>query len=455
METRRYRYATSEKSFLDVRHDAFWNDTVEWIYRTYPQLTPNQLTMLGVFPVILLSVLHIIGLLGSITFPLLSIVLIWYLNIDAMDGKLARHSNRSTPVGQVMDHGIDALVGGLLSVMVCSFLGFTNMVFYAIAVALTTLMFFQATLKEHLTHEMLVSIRFYFGRSENTSIVMSTTELMYGLSILFSIGYFGIYGDMFFCLPAYLGLTIGLIYINDLMFRQNIHHLHLMNQTRRKSESSTDSSESTHSSSSDSQPRRRKNTAKNSSTRREVYDSNMRPTGDYVGFDLFPQPAPVVEETDDTPTTQESSVSYIPNIDLTNIREKLESTPYFTFVMTGILGLVLYLITAGAVYQLLMMILYTTTVTVDLIFLNTLNLNLADRKSKVLVRRFTSRNAIIFSGLKILGYIVGLLALVVGLAPSTLLAFGLVTVIDIFFIVFYITDILDKADVVMSYFKNE
>jgi phosphatidylglycerophosphate synthase len=457
MENKKYRYATSEKSFLDVRHDGFWNDSVKWIYRNYPRVTPNQLTLMGVFPVILLSILHAVGVLGSIAFPLLSVALIWYLNMDAMDGKLARHSNRSSPVGQVMDHGLDALVGGLLSITVCSFLGFTNMVFYAISTVLTTSLFFQATVKEHLTHEMLVSMKFYFGRSEDTSIVLSTTELIYSLSALFFVGYFTILGDLFFCVPAGIGLTFGLLYLNEQMLRQNLHHLSLVK--RRMSNSSSDSSSYSSSSSGNSVKKAKKEIETKLAARREVYDSNMRPTGDFAGFDLFPQPESLVDRAEDKAENKNETIdrvrSYLPNIRISEIRSKIEKTPYFIFVATNVLSLILYALTAGAISQLLMMVIYVTTITVDMIFLNTLKLDLTDRKSKVLVRRFTSRNSIIFSGLKILVYILGLSALIVGIAPSLNIAYGLVTIVDIFFMVFYATDLMDKADVVMTFFERE
>ncbi len=38
---------------------------------------------------------------------------------DAIDGKHARKLNRSSPLGQLMDHGCDAFSNSFLSIMVC------------------------------------------------------------------------------------------------------------------------------------------------------------------------------------------------------------------------------------------------------------------------------------------------------------------------------------------------
>ena len=91
-----------------------------------------------------------------------------------------------------------------------------------------------------------------------------------------------------------------------------------------------------------------------------------------------------------------------------------------------------------------------------MIFLNTLRLDLTDKKSRVLTKRFASRNVMVFSALKLVAYVIGLLTLLIGLAPSLMVAFGLTTVVDMFFLIFYATHLMDKTDLVTSYFdKND
>jgi len=42
-----------------------------------------------------------------------------YQTSDAVDGKHARNTNQSTPLGALMDHLVDALVGCILAITVC------------------------------------------------------------------------------------------------------------------------------------------------------------------------------------------------------------------------------------------------------------------------------------------------------------------------------------------------
>ena len=93
---------------------------------------------------------------------------------------------------QISSNILSTLVITLIepTVMLFSFFGFTNPIFLSIAVFLGLSIFFQASFKEHISHEMLSSMKFYFGRTEDTAVIMSTTELLYVLSALFFFGFF-------------------------------------------------------------------------------------------------------------------------------------------------------------------------------------------------------------------------------------------------------------------------
>jgi len=462
---KRYTYSTSDKSFLDVRHDEFWNDTVDWIYHKYPKLTPNQLTLLGGMPVIGIILLHISGILGSIAFPFLAIAIVWYLNMDAMDGKLARHSNRSTPTGQVLDHGLDAMVGGFLTVAMASFLGLFNPFFVAFAVILTTALFYQATLKEHLTGQMIVTMKFYLGKTENTSVVIGTTELLYALSFTLFFGFFTFHGDMIFCVPLGIGLVFILLYLNETLLRMNLRFL-FGDSGDASDEEYEEGYGSPPKYREESKVRRRKKAkaVKKIQTRNQIYDANMRPIGSYTGFSLFPQPDELlVDDSDQDNETEEgefdenkSSFSYSPfsSFSMPNL-SKVRRTPYFAFGVTQLVSLIMYLLTFGSRLQLVSMITYITTITIDLIFLNTLRLDRSDKKSQILIKRFSSRNTLIFGVIKIIAYLIGLIGVITGLVGSTFLAFTLAAIVDAFFVMFYAVDLFDKTDIVMSYFKDE
>ena len=455
-----YKYLTSEKSFLDIRHDSLWLDTVKWLSKSHPNITPNQVTLMGSIPVILISMIHIQEILGSMSFLLLGISLVWYLNMDAIDGKLARFTNRSTPLGQILDHGLDTLIGGLLTVMLFSFFGFTNPIFLSIAVFLGLSIFFQASFKEHISHEMLSSMKFYFGRTEDTAVIMSTTELLYVLSALFFFGFFTVLDDMLFCIPAALAMFGGMIYLNLRMLVQNLDIIdqNARNNMHNSNSDSTSSSSVSSISSIDSGnfvDKSKKSTIKKRNVktiRRDVFDSNMRPTGDYAGFEMFPQPE---LENSDSEEAQELNMFDQTSITIKTFYEilnKLTPTQYFTFVTTYFLSLITYFLTLGSSIQLIMMIIYATSVTTDLIFLNTLKLDTTDKNSVIIIKRFTNQYPIIFAAIKILILVISLFAVLFGFLSTASISTMLVLV-DLSYIIFYFSDAVGKIDIINSYFS--
>jgi phosphatidylglycerophosphate synthase len=110
---RAYRYKGSASSFLDVKVlGPFWTWLVEWVPLW---VAPNLITLLGL--VILLSSTIIIQLqtqtlqeeVPAWSWYLLAICLFIYQSLDAIDGKQARRTGSSSPLGQLFDHGCDAV----------------------------------------------------------------------------------------------------------------------------------------------------------------------------------------------------------------------------------------------------------------------------------------------------------------------------------------------------------
>ena len=52
-----------------------------------------------------------------------SVAVIMYQTLDAMDGKQARRTNSSSPLGQLFDHGCDAMSAVCMCIAACSALG--------------------------------------------------------------------------------------------------------------------------------------------------------------------------------------------------------------------------------------------------------------------------------------------------------------------------------------------
>lgn len=177
-----YVYHTSQKSYLDKLCDNFWNNTALFINDKYSWITPNMVTLSGVIPVLILSLLFFSGFIGSIVYFLMMPACIFYLNMDAIDGKLARLSGRSSPFGQLLDHGCDTIACGFITMMLtCAYCHdniyelsyFTKVIIFA-TTFITNFLMLCANLKEFYTGIMVVSM----GN-------ISTTEIMYCISFLF------------------------------------------------------------------------------------------------------------------------------------------------------------------------------------------------------------------------------------------------------------------------------
>ncbi|CAL5221609.1 g3829 [Coccomyxa viridis] len=107
-----YKYQSAGYTLLDDIHQPFWN----WITEQLPLwLAPNLITLIGTFGLILayfVSLYHV---------PTFTEVAPWwvyflngfaglvYLHLDCIDGKQARRTKSSSPLGQLFDHGCDAL----------------------------------------------------------------------------------------------------------------------------------------------------------------------------------------------------------------------------------------------------------------------------------------------------------------------------------------------------------
>ena len=82
-------------------------------------LAPNLITFIG-FLLIIISVILVIcydvtfkGIVPSWVFIICGINLFIYMTLDAIDGKQARRTKSSSPLGQLFDHGCDSFIIGI------------------------------------------------------------------------------------------------------------------------------------------------------------------------------------------------------------------------------------------------------------------------------------------------------------------------------------------------------
>lgn len=107
-----YKYKAGSYTFLDNQLNPFWNAAVHWL----PEwMAPNLVTMLGTCIMILSTLVQLAfsPLLNAPTptwvYVQAAVGLFVYQTLDALDGKQARRTGSSSPLGQLFDHGCDAL----------------------------------------------------------------------------------------------------------------------------------------------------------------------------------------------------------------------------------------------------------------------------------------------------------------------------------------------------------
>ncbi|XP_067128234.1 choline/ethanolaminephosphotransferase 1-like isoform X1 [Centruroides vittatus] len=117
-----HRYSSSGSTILDPLVQLFWN----WLVTKLPiWLSPNLMTISGLFVNIFTSLLLIFYSPDAVqeaprwTFVLCALGMFIYQTLDACDGKQARRTGTSSPLGELFDHGCDSLSTVFVSLGVC------------------------------------------------------------------------------------------------------------------------------------------------------------------------------------------------------------------------------------------------------------------------------------------------------------------------------------------------
>lgn len=114
---RNYKYKSGGLTRLDDLHQPFWN----WLVSQLPTwLAPNLITLAGTAALVLAYIVcafyqpDIYGVSPRWVYALGGIAVITYVNLDCIDGKQARRTQSSSPLGQLFDHGCDGFAVHLL-----------------------------------------------------------------------------------------------------------------------------------------------------------------------------------------------------------------------------------------------------------------------------------------------------------------------------------------------------
>ena len=117
-----YKYKSGGYTWLDNQINPFWEASVklipEWV-------APNLITFVG-WIFVILSYANMLRYdytfkedLPSSCFFFAAFCIFTYMNLDAIDGKQARRTKTSSPLGQLFDHGCDSFSVAFTMLAVC------------------------------------------------------------------------------------------------------------------------------------------------------------------------------------------------------------------------------------------------------------------------------------------------------------------------------------------------
>ncbi|RKP05961.1 sn-1,2-diacylglycerol cholinephosphotransferase [Thamnocephalis sphaerospora] len=150
-----YKYASIDKSYVTkyvLRH--YW----EWATTLFPRwMAPNLITLCGLgFVVANLAMIAIwipdlYGPAPSWMYFSFAAGIWLYSTFDNVDGKQARRTGTSSPLGELFDHGVDALNCSLGALLQAAGMGLGQSWYTVFIVALTTTPFYFSTWEEYHT----------------------------------------------------------------------------------------------------------------------------------------------------------------------------------------------------------------------------------------------------------------------------------------------------------------
>ncbi|XP_018620915.2 cholinephosphotransferase 1-like isoform X2 [Scleropages formosus] len=179
---REHRYSATGRSLLEPPCQVYWN----WLVRHIPTwVAPNTLTVTGLL-INMLTTVILVYFCPSATeeapawvFILSALGLFIYQSLDAIDGKQARRTNSSSALGELFDHGCDAVSTVFVAVGTCISCGigaYSNWMFFCGFVGM--FMFFCAHWQTY------VSGTLRFG-------LLDVTEVQIAITIMYIMTAFG------------------------------------------------------------------------------------------------------------------------------------------------------------------------------------------------------------------------------------------------------------------------
>ncbi|CEM19462.1 unnamed protein product [Vitrella brassicaformis CCMP3155] len=137
-----YKYTSSKPTPLDALLNPFWNAAAAAVPKW---LSPNTLTVLGLLSSGFGAALCLVYAptltedTPTWVWPVVALTVFVYQTLDAIDGKHARRTGASSPLGQLVDHGCDAFTACFMGIVCCAAAKFgASMNTFAILMCLQT-----------------------------------------------------------------------------------------------------------------------------------------------------------------------------------------------------------------------------------------------------------------------------------------------------------------------------
>ena len=150
-----YRYSGIDRSLIS-RYilTPYWNACV----KLFPMwMAPNLITfigfllMLSTLVVLVLHDPHLSNMAPSWTYIYYSICLWIYSTLDNIDGKQARRTNSSSPLGELFDHGCDSLNATIMAILQAAAFGIGHSHLYFVSLFFALWGFYLPTWEEYHT----------------------------------------------------------------------------------------------------------------------------------------------------------------------------------------------------------------------------------------------------------------------------------------------------------------
>ncbi|KAF2682879.1 ethanolaminephosphotransferase 1 [Lentithecium fluviatile CBS 122367] len=176
-----YKYSSVDKSLISryiLKH--YWNGFVELLPMW---LAPNLVTLIGFFFILgnvaLLEVYvpDLVGPAPSWVYYSFAFGMWMYSTMDNVDGKQARRTGTSSPLGELFDHGIDSLNCTLASLLETAAVGYGTSKIGAFTALVPVLPMFFSTWETYHTHTLYLG---YFNGPTEGLIIACTFICMSG-----------------------------------------------------------------------------------------------------------------------------------------------------------------------------------------------------------------------------------------------------------------------------------